>query len=219
MKKKPMKLPLCRYILYSGDLKTVWISFLTMLVFIGMKAHDRTMDNEILLDMETRPVQLLVQGAVRDTEGNPLPGANILEKVTLNGTQTDFDGNFSISVSSENSVLTVSYIGYSTLEVAVDGKMNMEVVLTESASGLDEVVMGGYGTRKKETLSGAVISADLDNLTQIPESNLSNLLAGRMSCVYEGQSTGVPGSSSNIRIRSQSSWDYRFHKGGNKIGV
>ena len=100
-----------------------------------------------------------------------------------------------------------SYIGFNTLEIAVDGKDNIEAVLSENMSGLDEVVVVGYGTQKKEALSGSVVSADLNNLTQIPESNLSNLLAGRMSGVYVGQSTGVPGSSSNIRIRSQSSWN------------
>lgn len=207
MKNNLMSLPMRRQKSYHRHLRTIWMSIFTMAFLLGVKANNPMTENEILLDWEIPPFQLLVQGTVRDTEGNPLPGANILEKGTLNGTQTDFDGNFSISVSSENSVLTVSYIGYSTLDVAIQGRVNMEVVLTESASGLDEVVVVGYGTQKKETLAGSVVSADLENLTQIPESNLSNLLAGRMSGVYVGQSTGVPGSSSNIRIRSQSSWN------------
>src|SRR5690606_4899787 len=204
---KPTKLPIRRHRAYCAHLKTIWMSAFMILAFMGIKAHDHTMDNEILLNLETPSFQLLVQGTVKDTEGNPLPGANILEKGTLNGTQTDFEGNFSLSVASENSVLIFSYIGYSTVEIAYNGREHIEAVLTESASGLDEVVVVGYGTQKKATLSGSVVSADLDNLTQIPESNLSNLLAGRMSGVYVGQSTGVPGSSSNIRIRSQSSWN------------
>ena len=207
MKEKRLILQIKRQKKHCRHLKTTWMSVFTILTFIGMEAHTNSLNNENLSSVENIEEQLSVIGTIKDSDGNPLPGANILEKGTLNGTQSDFEGNFSISVTSQNSVLAFSYLGFTTVEIAVNGRNSIDAILVENMSGLDEVVVIGYGTQKKETISGSVATAELNNLTQIPESNLSNLLAGRMSGVYVGQSTGVPGSSSSIRIRSQSSWN------------
>src|SRR5690606_22647031 len=85
--------------------------------------------------------QSKVNGTIVDSEGNPLPGANVLEKGTSNGTQSDFDGNFSIDVNGQNAILVVSYIGFTTREMAVNGQANVSITLEESATGLSEVVV------------------------------------------------------------------------------
>ena len=95
-----------------------------------------------------------VSGTVLDADGQPLAGANIAEKGTLNGVIADFDGNFSISIDNENATLLVSYIGFATKEVDVNGKSILDISLQESAAGLDEVVVVGYGTQRKSDLTG-----------------------------------------------------------------
>src|SRR5665811_518007 len=99
-------------------------------------------------------IQFQVTGIIRDGGGAPLPGANILEKGTTNGTQTGFDGNFSISLADENAILVVSYIGFKTQEVAVSGRSEVNMTMQEDAAGLDEVVVVGYGSQKKSDLTG-----------------------------------------------------------------
>lgn len=95
------------------------------------------------------PDQIQVSGQVIDENGTPLTGANILEKGTTNGTQADFDGNFSLDLNDDNAVLVVSYIGFATKEVSVNGQTNISVIMEESAVGMDEVVVVGFGTQKK----------------------------------------------------------------------
>src|SRR5690606_32022426 len=90
---------------------------------------------------DSKDYQFTVTGTVVDDKGNPLPGANLVEKGTLNGTQTDFDGNFTLEVSSSNAILEVSYIGFNPLEVALNGRSSLSVALTESAQALAEVVV------------------------------------------------------------------------------
>ncbi|MGI9550519.1 MAG: carboxypeptidase-like regulatory domain-containing protein, partial [Aurantibacter sp.] len=93
-----------------------------------------------------QPQDHTITGTITDENGTPLVGANILEKGTLNGTQTDFDGNFTITVSDENATLVVSYLGFTTREIAVGGQTELTITLAESAAGLEEVVVVGYGT-------------------------------------------------------------------------
>nr|WP_321414802.1 TonB-dependent receptor [uncultured Allomuricauda sp.] len=144
---------------------------------------------------------LLITGKVEDGQGVPLPGANILEKGTANGTQTDFDGNFAINVSDANAILVISYLGFTTQEIALEGKMEIEVQLLENAAGLDEVVVVGYGTQKKANLTGAATAVKAEDLNQIPTNNLSNTLAGRAPGVNITNTSGMSGASSSIRMR------------------
>jgi hypothetical protein len=85
-----------------------------------------------------------ITGTVSDQNGQPLPGANILEKGTFNGTQSDFDGNFSLDVANENSILVISYLGFTTQEISLNGKSVINVKLIENTASLDEVVVVGY---------------------------------------------------------------------------
>lgn len=142
--------------------------------------------------IEIIKLQQTITGTITDENGTPLPGANILEKGTTNGTQADFDGNFSISVEDENVILVVTYIGFATKEVFVNGQSSINIVLEESAAGLDEVVVMGFGTQKKEAVVGAMTSITPSEL-KIPSSNLTTALAGRISGMVSYQTSGEPG--------------------------
>tara|TARA_R110002049_G_scaffold245100_3_gene419078 strand:+ start:13434 stop:16613 length:3180 start_codon:yes stop_codon:yes gene_type:complete len=119
-----------------------------------------------------------ITGFVTDSEGTPLAGANVLEKGTTNGIQTDFDGNFSILVAPENTTLIISYIGFSTKEISINSESNYTIALEENASGLDEVVVVGYGTKTKGELTGSVFKLDKKQLESKPQSNVFESLQG-----------------------------------------
>jgi len=146
-------------------------------------------------------IQRVVTGLVMDKDGTPLPGANVVEKGTTNGVTADFDGNFSIEVANENVTLVVSYIGYATKEEPVNGQSNLSIILEESAAGLDEVVVVGFGTQKKLNLTGAVSSIDSEDLQNRPITSASQALQG-MQGVYINQVGGQPGNdAATIRVR------------------
>ncbi|PXX28322.1 TonB-linked SusC/RagA family outer membrane protein [Arenibacter sp. ARW7G5Y1] len=147
--------------------------------------------------------QILVSGTITDQDGTPLPGANILEKGTTNGTQADFDGNFSISVEDESAVIVISYVGFATKEVNLNGMTNLTITLVESAAGLDEVVIVGYGAQKKVNLTGAISTVEFDEeLENRPITNASQALGGTASGIWVSQNSGKPGSDeAQIRIR------------------
>ena len=144
-------------------------------------------------------VQQVVTGQVIDSDGQVLPGANVIEKGTLNGTQTDFDGNFSISVGSD-AVLVVSYIGFLAKEVPVDGQGNIVVQLDEDTSQLDEVVVVGYGSKKKVNLTGAVSTVTSETIANRPITSAATALQGTTSGVFVNQNSGQPGRD-NVLIR------------------
>ena len=144
--------------------------------------------------------QQQVSGTISDADGVPLIGVNILEVGTSNGTVTDLDGKYSLSVG-ENASLTFSYTGYApqTIEVASQSTIDLSL---EEGSVLDEVVVVGYGTERKATLTGAVASIDNQKLVTVPVANSANLLAGRVPGVMTRQNSGLPGAeNTQIRIR------------------
>ena len=120
--------------------------------------------------------QNTITGNITDTNGTPLPGANILEKGTTNGTQADFDGNFTISIEDENSVLVISYVGFATKEVNLNGQTNLSITLEESAAGLEEVVVIGYGTVKKSDITGSVSVVTNENFNDGAISSIDQAL-------------------------------------------
>src|SRR5690606_17244365 len=136
-----------------------------------------------------------------DNQGLPLPGANIMEKGTSNGVMTDFDGNFSIEVGAD-AVLQVSYIGYVTQEVSVNGQTEITINLAEDAAGLEEVVVVGYGTQKKANLTSAISTIKGEDINTTTSSSLAQSLQGKVPGLQIRQQDGEPGSfSSSIRIR------------------
>ena len=149
--------------------------------------------------------QQTVSGSVSDSEGVPLPGASVLEKGTTNGTQSDFDGNFTLDVSGSNAVLVISYIGFATQEIPFDGQESISVILEESAAGLDEVVVIGYGEVRKKDLTGSVSQVGGDELANLPAARVDQTLQGRASGVQVSQISGEPGAATTIRIRGGNS--------------
>ncbi|MCD8079083.1 MAG: TonB-dependent receptor [Bacteroides sp.] len=146
----------------------------------------------------------LVKGTVLDAEGG-MPGVNVTVKGTTNGTITDIEGNFSISVPDGSSVLIFSYIGYVTEEVTVGNQTQITVTLTEDARTLDEVVVVGYGVQKKSHLTGSVSKLDTDNLTDIPVTRVDQVLQGKIAGVNIQNSTSEAGAAPQIRVRGMGS--------------
>tara|TARA_R110001606_G_scaffold68193_1_gene155634 strand:+ start:1681 stop:4986 length:3306 start_codon:yes stop_codon:yes gene_type:complete len=154
-------------------------------------------------EVQNSPVKLqqLVSGVITDSDGIPLAGANVVEKGTTNGVTADFDGNFSIEVANESATLVISYIGYSTKEVPLNGQASVNIVLEESAAGLDEVVVVGYGVQKKSDITGAVSNISEEKLQSRPTANFSDALQGRSSGVQIRQSGGDLDGKFQIAIR------------------
>lgn len=146
---------------------------------------------------------MTVKGVITDSNGIPVIGAGVMVKGTSNGTTTDIDGNFSIDVPA-NAVLEVSCIGYKTIEVAVNGQAKLAIVLSEDSEMLDEVVMVGYGTQKKATLTGSISVVGGDELKKVSTTNLSNTLAGKTAGIIANTRSGEPGEdSADILIRGK----------------
>lgn len=132
-------------------------------------------------------------GKVTDSKGLPLPGVTIKEKGTKAAVITDNNGYYVINVADDNATLVFSFIGFVTKEVQLNGKAELNVFLEDSSQGLNEVIVVGYGTQKKETVTGAISTIGTSELVQSPVANLSNALAGRLSGLTAIQNSGKPG--------------------------
>ena len=155
----------------------------------------------LLLSSSMLIAQKTVTGTISDPNG-PIPGVSILEKGTTNGRETDFDGNFSLKVTDDNAILSISYLGYKTKEVAVAGKTTLNVTLEEDAEQLDEIVISSLGFAvRSDKLGSAVSSVKAKALVSSGETSIANSIQGKMSGVNITRSNGDPGSGSNIRIR------------------
>ena len=141
-----------------------------------------------------------VSGTVNDKLGT-LPGVNVLVKGTDIGTQTDFDGKFKLDKLSKDAVLIVSYVGYVTQELPVNGQSTVKVILKEDAQGLDEVVVVAYGTSTKRDLTGAVSVITSNELTDFPNTSVNQALQGKSAGVQVTQNSGAPGASVSVNIR------------------
>lgn len=159
-------------------------------------------------NIEDRKVDLFQQqitGTINDSEDSPLPGASIIEKGTTNGTQSDFDGNFVLEVSNENAILVISYIGFANKEIPINGRSKISVNLVESAAGLEEVVVVGYGTQRKTDLTGAIASISEEEFTQGANYDAAQLLNGAAAGVNVSQVSSAPGASLKVQIRGAGS--------------
>ena len=145
--------------------------------------------------------QKVVTGRVLDSKGNSLPGVSVVEKGTINGTITDVNGKFSVSVASEKSILVFSFIGFSAQEITVGNQSNIEVTLVESASTLNEYVVIGYGAVTKKEVTGAVSVVKSKQISKMPVSSAVDILQGLTAGVTVSQSSGTPGSASVLHIR------------------
>lgn len=143
-----------------------------------------------------------VKGKVSDDKGAALQGVSILLKGTNSGTSTNADGNFSLNVPNTKGTLVFSFVGYSSSEVPLNNRTSVNVTLTPDASALGEVVVVGYGTQKKATLTGSVVAISGDALQKSTAPNVTNSLAGRLPGLVAVTRTGEPGNDgSMLRIR------------------
>ena len=144
--------------------------------------------------------QTTVSGNITDNSG-PLPGVTILEKGTTNGTVSDFDGNYTLSIENQNAVLVFSYLGFLTQEVSAS-EDEINIVMEVGSDDLEEVVVTGYGSQRKATVTGAITAVKGENITKSPAVNLTNSLAGRLPGLIVVQGSGEPGyDNASIRIR------------------
>ena len=147
---------------------------------------------------------LTITGTVVDENSVSIPGVNVLEKGTTNGTSTDADGKFSLNVQGENSVLIFSFIGYVPIEVTVNGKTVIDVSLREEVTELDAVVVIGYGTAKKGDLTGSVASVNAESFKTKPMVQVTDMLAGTIAGFNANQGTSAAGGAS-MEIRGPKS--------------
>ena len=150
-------------------------------------------------------IQITVEGIVTDSKGNPLPGASVIESGTGNGTTTDFDGNFSLTVDEENPTLEVTFIGFIAQNVVVDGDSSVNIMLMDDIAGLDEIVLTGYGSQNKRDITSSIAVLDLEGVSEKANVDLGQLLQARAAGVRVVQNTGKPGASPQIFIRGISS--------------
>ena len=141
-----------------------------------------------------------IRGKVIDTNGDPVIGANIVEKGTTNGTTTDVEGNFSINAKS-GSTLVITFIGYVREEVKANAGRRMEIILQEDSETLEEVVVVGYGTMKKADLTGSVATVGSEVIEDRPLTNLGAGLQGAIANLNISSSNGAPGTGSTFNIR------------------
>lgn len=152
------------------------------------------------ISMSTFAQTISVQGTVKDATGEPIIGASVVVPGTTNGTMTDTDGNYTIQASSQGK-LTVSFIGYLVQTIDVSGRNRIDIVLEEDNKVLDEVVVIGYGTQRREAVTGSVASMRGDVLREVQTGNVTSALAGRVPGVQIQQTSSKPGADMQIRIR------------------
>ncbi|MEC7770070.1 MAG: TonB-dependent receptor [Bacteroidota bacterium] len=145
-----------------------------------------------------------VSGNVTDQNGLPLPGVSVMVVGTSNGTQTDFDGNYSISASN-GQVLRFSYIGQKTVERTIGASNTINVQMEEDAQALEEVVVTGYTSQRRSDITGSVVKVDSEKLGEIIAPSVDQALQGNVSGLTVSATSGTPGSTANIRIRGISS--------------
>ena len=144
---------------------------------------------------------ITVNGIVTDNDGDPIPGATVMLKETTRGTVTGIDGNYSLPDVSPNAILVFSFVGMTTMEIPVNGQTVISVQLSADVTDLEEVVVVGYGVQRREAVTGSVASVSGDVLREIPSSNFTQALQGRIAGVEMAQTSTRPGSSMQIRIR------------------
>ena len=169
----------------SNKMKNMRTALFLLLVAIGVNLSAQT---------------VTLSGNVKDTTGEPIIGASILEKGTTNGTITDFDGNFNLKVGS-NAIVVVSYIGMKPQEISVNGKSKLDVTLQDDATALEEVVVVGYGTVRRKDLTGSVATVGADALAAVPVANATEALQGKMAGVQITTTEGSPDATMSIRVR------------------
>ena len=156
----------------------------------------------LFLSVNTFAQQIVVKGIVKDTTGEPIIGANVIVKGTTNGTITDFDGNFLLNAN-KGDIIIISFIGYRSQEAQAAASMN--IILKDDTELLDEVVVIGYGSVKKDDLSGSVVAIKAEEMYKGAVTSPQELIMGKVPGLSVSQGDGAPGAGSTIRIRGGAS--------------
>jgi TonB-dependent starch-binding outer membrane protein SusC len=166
-----------------------------------------TLDISRLQAQSFQPLQqaITVTGTVTDESGAGLPGVNVVVKGTASGTTTNADGKYSLSAPDGNSILVFSYIGYTTEEVAINGRSVIDISLVQDIQSLSEVVVVGYGTQIKKDVTGAISSVKAQDIKNIPVASPDALLQGKAAGVQVVQNSGTPGGEVFVRVRGTAS--------------
>ena len=159
--------------------------------------NENSVQTEILIDAD-------ITGRVTDENGDGLPGATVVVKGTTNGTNTDLNGNYKLSVP-EGEIITISFVGYITQEIAVGNRTVIDIRMIVDAEQLEEVVVVGYGVVKKSDLTGSVSSVKTKDITATPTVRLDDALRGKVAGVQITPTSSQPGAASAIRIRGTNS--------------
>ena len=176
-------------------LKTIRQTLLMVLVVLN------TMSSALSQD---QPITTRGRITTSESKGSGLPGVNVLIKGTTTGTVTDLEGNFSLSVPA-NATLVISSIGFGTVELPVNGKTTIDFALSPESSQLEEIVVVGYGTSERKNLIGSVSKIDPVETKNIPAGSFDSQLQGKIPGVQISTNTGVPGEAINIRVRGATS--------------
>lgn len=201
--------------LVSINAKEKTISDVLNLVFEGTKTEYVIKNDQILLKIKegaktpqvsSEQQKTIVAGKVVDQNNEPLLGVSVLEVGTTNGTQTDFDGLYSLEVNA-NAVIQFAYLGFKTQEISVEGKTNINIQMEPNSESLDEIVIVGYGTQRKSDVTGSLSSVPRERLEQLPNTNFSQAIQGSVPGVSI-QTTGssADGDEINILIRGRNSF-------------
>jgi len=176
---------------------------LTFVFAVAMQAEqkERVKDTKLFQDE-----LITITGKVTDNAGAPLPGVNVYNKAdNMQGTITDFDGNYTLQIDDANATIVFSFMGFDTQEVSVEGRTKIDIVLQEETTQLQDVVVVAYGKEKKEVITSSITSIKQDKLVDVTTPDVSTMLQGKASGVMVAPSTGSPGSSPQILIRGMAS--------------
>jgi TonB-linked SusC/RagA family outer membrane protein len=162
-------------------------------------------DNSTTSNTILKKAQQVISGIIFDESGIPLLGASIVAKGTIVGVTSDFDGKFTITMPTGVSVIKISYVGYRTTEINIEGKDSITVNLSLDAAALQEVIVVGYGTLSKSKVTGSVVSINSQTITEVPSMTPEAALIGQVAGVQVQEVSGEPGAAPNIRIRGSGS--------------
>lgn len=173
-------------------------TLVTLCLLLGIPTADLLASETAWRTAAEEPI--VVTGQITDENGTALPGATIIEKGTTNGVTSDADGNFTITVDDE-ATLVISFIGYTEQEIVVQGRTSISVQLGLMTSALNEVVVTGYGRQVKRNITGSVATLSADQIKDIPVTSFENAIQGQMAGVQVSETSGEPGAGPTIRVR------------------
>ncbi len=192
------------------DLKDKSVQEILDAILPGMSLSYEVFDNYIAVKrapiiVKGEKQQIVITGVVTDKDGYPLPGVNIVEKGTTNGTVTNLDGNYTINVSSPDAILIFSFVGFLSEEIVVGGQTTIDITLVEDIQSLEEVVVIGYGVQKKSVVTGAISSVKSEDIVNTSITRTEQALQARTAGVQVISGSGSPGAGMKVRIRGYSS--------------